>query len=280
MKICPKCKNEYRDDIIRCADCDCQLVDANTEKLKLRQLAEVPYPVAGKAKEYLEYCKFADITVDDPDEEGMVRIFCREKDYKEAVKQVQVLLYEEAKQAMEEKVSQMSDEELEEMKEENQRQVFSPSNIYQNYEVKAAENKTSAYCFLVLGALGVVMVILSWFGKLPFSIGGSGNWFTHGVMLIVFIIFFFVGIISAKSVGKYKALADKEADTQSELVAYLEEAFTVTVLSEIEADTEEEAYFKRMNFMRSQVMDKYAQAELDMSFVESLLDEHYDKLFG
>lgn len=280
MKICPKCKNEYREGITHCADCDCELVDVNAEKQKVSQLVETPYPVAMRAKEYLEYCKFEDISVDEPDEEGMARVFCREKDYKAALKQVQVFLCEEARQAMEGKLSQMSEEELEEMKEEASGKVFSPSNIYQNYEAKAAENKASAYCFLALGALGVAVVILSWFGKVPFSIGGSGNWFSHGVMLIIFIIFFIVGIISAKSVGKYKALAGKEADTQSELVAYLEEAFTSEVLSEIEADTEEEAYFKRMNYMRSQVLDKYAEYELDVSFVESLLDEHYDKLFG
>lgn len=280
MKICPKCKNEYREGITHCADCDCELVEITEESTEQKPVASAPYPEAMKIKEYLEYCKYEGITADEPDEEGNVRIYCREEDYKAAMKQVQVFVQEEMKRAMEEKLANMSEEELEALKEEANEKVFSPSNVYQNYEVKAAENKSSAYSFLIVGVLGVIVVILSWLGKLPFYIGGEGNWFSHGVILAIFVIFIAVGIISAKSVGKYKELASKEADNQSELEKYLEEEFTYEVLSEMDAETEEEAYFKRMNYMRTQVSEKYADAGLDASFIESLLDEHYDKIFG
>ncbi len=280
MKICPKCKNEYREGITHCAECDCELVEITEENWEQSSIVAAPYPEAMKIKEYLEYCEYKDITMDEPDEEGIVRIYCREEDYKTAIKQVQVFIQEETKRIMEEKLASMSEEELQALKEAESERVFSPSNVYQNYEGKAADNKSSAYSFLVVGVIGVVIVILSWFGKLPFSIGGSGNWFSHGVMFAIFAIFIAVGIISAKSVGKYKALAKKEADAQSEVETYLEDAFTYEVLSEIEAETEEEAYFKRMNYMRTQVSETFAEVGLDEAFVESLLDEHYDKLFG
>jgi len=281
MKICPKCKNEYRDGIKKCAECDCELVDITEEKNTQKAVAKLPYPHAEKIVEYLKYCKYEDISTDEPDEEGNVVVYCKEEDYKEALKQVQIFVQEESKRIMEEKLASMSEEELQALKEEEeQQQVFVPSNVYQNYEVKAEENKSSAYSFLVVGILGVIVVILSWFEVLPFSIGGAGNWLSHGVMMAIFIIFVIVGIVSAKSVGKYKTLAGQEADHQSELTVFLEEAFSYEVLSEITADSEEEAYFKRMQYMREEVSLKYAEQNLDASFVESLLDAHYDKIFG
>ena len=280
MKICPKCKNEYRDDIKYCADCECELIEVEEEKEAVQAITKAPYPDAQKIVAYLNYCKFEEISMDEPDEEGFVMIYCKERDYKEAVKQVQVFVHEEAKRILEEKLAAMSEEELQALKEEEEEKVFAPSNVYQNYEGKAEDNKSSAFSFLIVGILGVVVVILSWFEVLPFSIGGAGNWLSHGVMLAIFVIFVMIGIISAKSVKKYKSLAGKEADYQSELIAFLEETFTLEKLSEIGADTEEEAYFKRMQYMRDEIAEKISEYQVDASFVESLLDAHYDKIFG
>lgn len=280
MKICPKCKNEYRDDVKYCVDCDCELIDVEAETEPVHAITKAPYPDAKKIVAYLNYCKFDGIFMDEPDEEGFVAVYCKERDYKEALKQVQVFIHEESKRILEEKLAAMSEEELQALKEEEAEKVFAPSNVYQNYKGKAEDNKSSAFSFLVVGILGVLVVILSWFEVLPFSIGGAGNWLSHGVMLAIFVIFVIIGIVSAKSVKKYKSLAGKEADYQSQLIAFLEETFTLENLSEISADTEEEAYFKRMQYMRDKVAEKIGEYQVDASFVESLLDAHYDKIFG
>ena len=94
---------------------------------------------------------------------------------------------------------------------------------------------------------------------IPFSFGGSGNIFTHGILFAFFVIFIFVGIVSAKNVGKYKELATKEASDLNELEKFLAEKLTYDVLSEITAETEEEAYFKRMTYMREQVLEALAE---------------------
>ena len=279
MKICPKCKNEYREGITHCADCGCELVSEGAEKEAQKLIVEAPYPVARKALEYLEYCKFKTITMEDPDEKGIVALYCDEKEYKDAVKQVSVLIHEEQKKALEEQLANMESADLDKMQEAEEL-LAPPSNVYQNYETKAEENKSSAISFLIIGAVGSVVVALSWFGLLPFYIGGKGNWFSHGVMFVFFVIFFIVGIISAKNVGKYKVLAGKEADAQNELESYLVEQFTLEVLSAIEADTEEEAYFKRMTYMREKVTEAFPAETENAVFVESLLDAHYDKIFG
>ena len=94
------------------------------------------------------------------------------------------------------------------------------------------------------------------------------------------VIFIVVGIVSAKSVSKYKELAAKEASDLQKLEKFLQEQLTREALSEITAETEEEAYFKRMAYMRELVVKAFPEMEQNQSFVEMHLDEHYDKLFG
>ena len=279
MKICPKCKNEYREGITHCADCGCELIEEGVAKADHELLLEAEYPLAKEVSEYLEYCKFTTIFTDEPDEEGKVRLYCKKKEYKEAFKQVQGFMQIKTQKAMEDEFAGMSETEVEEMVEETLAEA-PPSNVYQNYEDRAEEHKSSAVSFLIIGAIGLVVVVLSWFDMLPFSVGGSGNWFTHGILFAFFVIFILIGIVSAKSVGKYKELASKEATVQSALEKYLAETFTYEVMSGIVADTEEEAYFKRMTFMRDKVAADFPETSANGSFVESLLDEHYDKIFG
>ena len=52
------------------------------------------------------------------------------------------------------------------------------------------------------------------------------------------------------------------------------------VLNTITAESEEEVYFKRMAYMREQVLEAFPEMSQNKSFVEVHLDEHYDKLFG
>ena len=222
MKICPKCKNEYREGITHCADCGCELLNEE---------------------------------------------------------QLQIFMHEEMQKALDEGLSDMSEEDIEEAAEELQ-SLIPPSNVYQNYKGKVEDNMSSAYSFFIVGALGCVIVVLSWFGLLPFYIGGKGNWFNHGIMLVFFIIFVFIGIVSAKNAKKYKELASEEADTQSELKKYMEDTFSYEILNEISAETEEEAYFKRMTYMRQQVAESFPTETENRAFIEALLDEHYDKIFG
>lgn len=279
MKICPKCKNEYRDGITHCADCGCELLDELKLKDEKKLLLEEEYPIIKEAVEYLEYCKFETIYMDEPDENGVVRLYCEKKEFAEASKQIQAFSYVKTQNALEEKFANKTEKDIEEMAEEAVSEVL-PSNVYQNYEDKAEDHRSSAYSFLIIGSIGLAVVILSWFELIPFSFGGSGNIFTHGILFAFFVIFIFVGIVSAKNVGKYKELATKEASDLNELEKFLAEKLTYDVLSEITAETEEEAYFKRMTYMREQVLEAFPEMSQNKSFVEVHLDEHYDKLFG
>lgn len=279
MKICPKCKNEYRDGITHCADCGCELQDEIKANVEKKLLIEAEYPLVKEAVEYLEYCKFKTLCLDEPDENGIVCLYCEKKEFGEASKQIQAFTHVKMQEAIQAQFAGKTEKDIEEMAEETISEVV-PSNVYQNYEDKAEDHKSSAYSFLIIGGLGLALVLLSWFELIPISFGGSGNLFMHGILFAFFVIFIVVGIVSAKSVGKYKELATKEASDLQELEKFLQEKLTKEALSEIIAETEEEAYFKRMAYMREQVAKAFPEMEQTSSFVEMHLDEHYDKLFG
>ena len=155
-----------------------------------------------------------------------------------------------------------------------------PSGVYQNNLSKASENKSSAISLLIVGGLGAVFVALSWFEKLPFSIGGSRNLMSHSVLFAFFVCFVIFGIVSAFNVKKYKNLVSAEEDTKEMIRAYLSETFTKETLEAIAEEADEEAYFARMNYMREYMKEHYLEEGIDATLVESLLDAHYDALFG
>lgn len=281
MKICPKCKNEYRDGITYCADCDCELVDAEQEQQESVLLVQLPEAEALKLAEYLTYSQLSSVTCETA-EEGMTELYCAAKEYEIALKQVKVYMAEEQKKELENRLMNMTEEEQEAFAAQQEEALAPnmPSNIYQNYEEKASENKSSAVSFLIIGVLGIIFVALSWYGMLPFSIGGRGNVFSHGVMFAMFVLFVVIGIVSARNVGKYKDMIGKETDSRTAVEQLLTEQFDFDTLSAVMAETEEEAYFKRMELMRAQVVEAFPELAKQGSFVEALLDSHYDSIFG
>ena len=62
MLICPKCRNEYRDGIEKCADCGCALTPVN-EGEKMIPLMGGNQASVEQLKKYLEYNKMQGIQV-------------------------------------------------------------------------------------------------------------------------------------------------------------------------------------------------------------------------
>lgn len=155
-----------------------------------------------------------------------------------------------------------------------------PSGVYQNYKSKAEENKSSAISLLLVGFIGTVFVLLSWFEKLPFSIGGSKNIMSHSVLFVFFVAFIILGILSIFNAKKYKKLISTEKDAKDVIYEYLQATFPKETLEENTYDTEEEAYFNRMEFMREKVKEQFAEEHYEETLLEFLLDEYYDELFG
>ena len=276
MPWCPKCKNEYKEGYTVCADCGSQLVDS---------LEDGPVAVYfGEETLLNEICDFMrahgirDTEVVFDEKENTYELFVPQKRKEEAVKQIRVFLTNiAAPRKLAEVSEKAAQEELtEEVKEE--REVY--TGPYQEADKKAEEYKYGADTLLIVGAFGVVLLILLNLGIIPISLPGFTKALITGVMGAMFVIFLVLGVTSRNSYKKLKEQAGTEKDRKAELKAYLKDNI---VLESFDADiTEDEPAMESLYFRRNEKMKemiKEAYPDLDAAFVEYIIEETYPEIF-
>lgn len=229
MPWCPKCKNEYVEGIVKCADCGSELVE------------ELPQEDA------------LELT-----EEEIMRA------------RMLIQMQQEAEGADGE----------EEDAEEGSRKKAAAKGVYKNNEQKAAEFKDSGYTLLGVGSVGFVAIVLMACGVLPFGFGGI-SFITYGVLGAMFLIFIVVGFHSMKSAKAYKKEALSESNLKEEIMNWCRENLTAQKVDEAipeEELSEEEKYFKRTEYIRNQIGQKFIN--IDEGFLDYLIDEFYPEIFG
>ncbi|MFI3237110.1 MAG: hypothetical protein R3Y47_03660 [Lachnospiraceae bacterium] len=282
--MCPKCRNEYRDGIKVCADCGCALVGGEEAVSRVALLAG-PDEQVQDMYAYLRYCKITSAVVETEtsvDGEVISKLLCEEKDEQIVRKHLQVYIKEEQQKKAEEFKESMSKEELEELyrvAQAKQEATRVPSGVYENSAEKAKEYKSTAVTLIGMGGIGVILMLLSWFGLLPFYFGGEGNVLMHGVMILFFGGILAGGIHSAMSVKELNAQAQYDDKGKEVLLDFCKEYFTKALLDRAVSGTMEEAYFERMNYMRGQVKFHLSEEKIPEALMEATLEEHYDSLY-
>lgn len=249
MPWCPKCKNEYYEGIKVCADCGVELVDSLEEWEKA------------------------------------------EREAKEAALREQLAAYREMLEEEEndgENTEGQETEDLEETEGETGVKAKKPAEIsrgvYQNYEEKAADNKSSAYTLLGVGIVGAIVVILCFCDviRLPFS--ESSRLMILSVLGAMFLFFVAMGVISMKNAGKYAKKAESEKELTKELEKWFVEYVTAEkiddgLFTEEEANfSEEQKYFKRFDRMKELLSERFLN--LNEGYMDRFLDKHYQDIFG
>lgn len=272
MPWCPQCKNEYKEGITVCADCDCELLPDENEEYK---------PLTFGSKEELSdlvnFLKYNDISevkmtgsenagesAEDETKEGEEdwELFVAEAVYEKAAKLVYVFKQQQAEAEPEEKTP------------------IAPSSLYENSADRAADNKSSAYMLLIVGGLGLLVIVLGIAGVLPFRLTGTMKYMTYGIMSALFILFIIMGIISMKSYRIFAKKAESENSLRSTIEKWcLENIKAEAVDGEITAAevSEEEKYFKRTSWMKEKISKQFLN--LDEAFLENFIDEIYDRVF-
>ena len=128
MLICPKCKNEYRDGITKCSDCDCDLIleEKLQESIPLIFGKEVEM---NRLKEYLEYNGLKNMSLTYMEEDDVYELSILQEDKQKASQLAHVYLQQEQLKAIRE-----NPEIMEEVKETAKK---IPS-VYQNNADRAA----------------------------------------------------------------------------------------------------------------------------------------------
>ncbi len=262
MPWCPKCKNEYYEGIKVCADCGTELVDSLEEWEAERRKEEEAQRAEQLAalREMME----EDSGLSDAESAGDMEN------------------PENAEDPDEPDGEKASSEKPEEKGAKGAEGVS--RGVYQNYEEKAADNKSSAYTLLVVGVLGIIVIVLCFCDVIKVPLSESSRFMILGVMGAMFLFFIVMGVVSMKNAGKYAKKAESEKELTKELEKWFVEYVTAEkidegLFTEEEADfSEEQKYFKRFDRMKELLSERFLN--LNEGYVDRFLDKHYQDIFG
>ncbi len=145
---------------------------------------------------------------------------------------------------------------------------------------KAEDNRTSAYTLLGVGAIGLVIVILFFFGIIPTVLSNTGRFMITGVMGALFILFLVTGFLSLKNFRTYKEKAGEESTRTKEILSWCENNLSrerVDAACGLTESDEETDYFARDNYIRQAIMKQFVN--LDEAYVDTLVEQVYSDLY-
>lgn len=300
MAWCPKCKNEYRKGIKVCADCGCELV----EEEQFDHLEPLVFGNEDKLnllKKYLEYNKLKGVTVKYDEIHGVYKLLVRKEDKDVATTMAGVFLQQEALREQEE--AQKNDDIYKQMMQENheksdneqenaeKEEAFSgesskkmkgseKSMTYRNNSERAEENRSSAWTLLIVGAIGLVFMILGMLGVIPLRLGNP--YMFYGVMSAIFLLFVVMGVVSMKNAKIFAKEAESENTLRDAMTKWYQENLDADIIDEglAGADVPEEIlYFKRVQKIKDKFNHQFMN--LDQVFLEHYIDEEvYDYIFS
>lgn len=150
-----------------------------------------------------------------------------------------------------------------------------PSKLYKAPEERYADMHSSAWTFLLVGAAGLIFMILCWMDIIQLPVYD----FVLIVMTALFVIFIGVGIVSWQSAQKIKAsIASENAFTEEVISWYHTTGCKAPALQEMPDDLSEELlYFQKSEIIRGLLKEQFPQ--LDQALLEKLTDDFCEEDF-
>ncbi len=156
-----------------------------------------------------------------------------------------------------------------------------PVRVYQDKKSKAEDFKSSAYTLIIVGAIGIIALVLLELGVFPFSLAAPGKYITYGVMGTMFMIFIIMGFSSFKSSKKYADEAKTEDDLTSRIKSWaLENVTKESIVKQAalpEQMPDEVKYFKYFELVKNAIKAEFG--DMNASYLESLCEELYSEIF-
>lgn len=288
MPWCPKCKNEYVEGITECADCHTMLVDELAEEEELATLLFAEEELAKELASFLEYSKIKGVEIRYSGEYSMFEVLAPKSHEREAMKYTAAFRNtkeEMLKDAAYEPVEGDADAP------ETAERTIAPVRAheksaypYVKKEEKHKEMISSAYTFLIIGILGLVVLALVAADVISLNLADASKYLIYIVMGLMFLIFLVIAFYSFRSA---KVLA-KEAVEENELTNHITEWFLQNFNAEaIDAEAidaagagtlpDEAEYFRRCALIKELITQNYG--ELDEAYLDKLADEFHQKLF-
>lgn len=274
---CPVCKNEYKEGILRCADCGVDLVEQLTKEAKAIYFGELKKLETINAFLKENGIESGNITFEQ--EEQVYELSVLESDQKKAVRVLGVFLREE------EKEGKNADKDIEEEKQKEERaENREPAAVYVDKKYKADEYKTSAYTLFFVGSLGIVFLVCMGLGMLPFfQLGTSTKIMMYVVLGALFAVFLGFGVYSMKAYKKILAESLEEEGIIKKVEEYLNKTLTKEAIKasltekKIENENPEDMYFEITAIIEAEM--KKAFPDLEEALLTKLTEDHYARLY-
>ncbi len=158
--------------------------------------------------------------------------------------------------------------------------------VYQSSEQKARENHSTGIMLIAVGGIGLLGDIY-FLSANPMKMPMFNRYLSCGVMGALFVLFFVMGILSVRTYKVFSAKAKEENNMLSEVRGWCSEALTRKVIEdgirftdedESEFSGEDTMYFKRCEYIKERISNKYVNIDNDL--LENFVDEFYTEIYG
>lgn len=142
--------------------------------------------------------------------------------------------------------------------------------------------RSSAFAFLVVGALVLIAMGLSLAGILKLPFYGNAKILVHTVMITVGVLFLIVGFVSRKNAKILKETIGEDESRTTKILDWFLSTYKAAQIEETidaqeEISSEEIRSLKRMDIIHEYLVRQY-QIE-DESYLDLLCEEIYQKLY-
>ena len=242
MPWCPKCKEEYREGITVCADCQVELVDS------LEDIEEESQDEALA----VEDVEAADAASEDGDYDW------------------------DAEMSQEEKAERLAVE-LEEGMEAEDEEVLSSNNTSYVKKADAYQDLIgTGYTFVILSVLGLIYLLLCQLKVIPIQY----NILALIVLVAMFVLFIVIGINSFVKAKAIKELIGSEEEETEAVKEWLREHATLERMEQLRSpeDTEEEYYLMLTERLTEELREIWPDTE--EGYLELMVEEYCTEVLG
>ncbi|MCR4590265.1 MAG: zinc ribbon domain-containing protein [Lachnospiraceae bacterium] len=145
---------------------------------------------------------------------------------------------------------------------------------------RAEDLRSSAYTLLIVGVLGLIAVLLLYFGAFPIQFTGAGKYMVTGTMAVLFLLFLIIGINSYRKIQPLREEAEREEKKIEEISRFFFDTYTAESLDReaLGRDRDEVGeYFLRSSFIKKCLNERFM--DLEPSFLEFMTDKLYNEMF-
>ena len=281
MSWCPNCKTEYKEGITVCSDCDAELV----ESLETEERCSILFGEENQIellKKFLEYNDIMSCVISQiPEGDAYTYELSVSKEDEELSKRATVVFLREIESA---ENTADADSSIDSQNEESAMPADKASpkrgKSFVKAEEKANNFKSSAYALTIVGAVGLIAMILIMVGIIPLHFAANVKIIAYIVLNLMFMVFIIMGIHSMMTAKKYDGEANMENSKTAEILEWFAATYKADAIDQLTEGMEGEEelnYFKRTEVMKHLMLKQYP--ELEDAYLEHLIDELYQGIF-